>query len=303
MEKILFESLNPTVQELGRMVGEIAPTDIPVLILGESGSGKEVMALQIHRISARRSEPFQKFICSTIGPEFFESPGQIRNGENESSQNFSQSGTVFLDEISELEPACQTKLLHALPDADASPAGRHLRARIISSSRRILEEEIQAGHFREDLYYRLNEICLHLPPLRQRKEDIPGLLDFFLEKYAAQFARPKRALSSQALDKLVDHPWPGNIRQLENAAKRIVTLGDERLALSDLGSISAEPQPSTIEHEKLSLKQASRAASRRAEREMILKTLERTHWNRKRAALELQISYKALLYKLKQHSG
>lgn len=303
IEKVLVESQSPTVRELGRIVAEIAPTDVPVLVLGESGTGKEVMALQIHYLSPRCNEPIQKFTCATLGAEAFDRLLQGRNGEGGLSHKFTNTGTIYLDEIGELDPACQTKLLHALPDGDMSRDGHCLGARVISSSSRNLEGEIQAEHFREDLFYRLNEFCLRLPPLRHRKEDIPALLDFFLEKYAAQFARPKHAVSSPALDKLVNYSWPGNIRQLENVAKRIIALGEERLALEDLVPLATEPQSLASENERLSLKQASRAASRQAERELILRTLDRTHWNRKRAALELQISYKALLYKLKQHSG
>jgi DNA-binding NtrC family response regulator len=185
-------------------------------------------------------------------------------------------------------------LLYALPDGDAAVHEQWLSARLISSSRRNLEDEIRSGRLREDLYYRLNGVCLRLPPLRHRKEDIPSLVELFLTKYAALFARAKLSLSTQTLDRLTEYSWPGNIRQLENTVKKIVALGDEDLALGDSESFASESGG------RVSLKQAARAASQHTERELILKTLERTHWNRKRAARELQISYKALLYKLKQ---
>ncbi len=299
-ERFLVESKSPTVQALERVVSEIAPTEIPVLVLGESGTGKEVVALQIHRLSGRRKEPFIKLVCASLAPDTMEDFLLGKGDGNGKTQGLSGAGTVFLDEISELDLASQPKLVHVLPDGDAVPHEPRLHARVISSSRRNLEDEIRSGHFREDLYYRLNDICLRLPPLRHRKEDIPGLVDFFLAKYATQFSREKPSLGAQTMDRLVNYSWPGNIRQLENAVRKIVALGDERLAVADLGSLAAEPMRANYSGVKVSLKQASRAASHQAERELILRALERTRWNRKRAAMELQISYKALLYKLKQ---
>ncbi len=159
---------------------------------------------------------------------------------------------------------------------------------------------MRAGRFRQELYYRIDGVCLRLPPLRRRKEEIPGLVAYFLAKYAALFGRPQFSLSSQSLQILLDHSWPGNIRELENVVKKIVVVGDERIAVADLGPSRAESPSAIGVAEGASLKQAARKASREAERELILKALARTRWNRKRAAQELQISYKALLYKLKQ---
>jgi two-component system response regulator AtoC len=184
----------------------------------------------------------------------------------------------------------------------------YVSMRIISSTTRNLEEEMRNGRFREELYYRINGVNLRLPPLRQRKDDISGLLDFFLKRYASLFGRPEPHLSSPTMDLLMRHSWPGNIRELENVARKIVALGNEQLAIGDLsiGTVPkvAESTPvlsSGNGHAAArSLKEASREASRHAEREMILKQLEKTHWNRKRTARDLQISYKALLYKLKQ---
>src|SRR5574337_1224431 len=149
--------------------------------VGESGSGKEVVALRIHRLSPRRDAPFSKLVCTTLGPEGWEQPlGGIPTG----LQALADAGTIFLDEICDLDPACQPKLLHVLPDGDAVSNHHCLRARVISSTGRNLEEEIRAGRFREELYYRLNGVCLRLPPLRHRREDIPPLIDFFLMKYS-----------------------------------------------------------------------------------------------------------------------
>jgi DNA-binding NtrC family response regulator len=208
------------------------------------------------------------------------------------------AGTIFLDEISYLDPDVQSRLLHILPDGGPAIADHGLQARIISSTAQSLQEEIRQGHFRKDLYYRLNGVCLRVPPLRGRREDIPLLVEFLLIKYAAVLNRPKPSLTTQALEKLVRYHWPGNVRQLEYAMKAVVALGDGDQALQELdenefGFEEGEPQ-------ELSLKQTARAASRRAEREMILKALERTRWNRRKAARQLRISYRALLYKLKQ---
>jgi len=208
--------------------------------------------------------------------------------------------TVFFDEISELDSSCQRSLVYALPDGEARPRRGSLGARVISTTNRNLDDEMRAGRFRSELYYRINGVCLRLPPLRDRKEDIPLLVESFLTRYAAEFGRPRPSLSPRALRMLLDYSWPGNIRELENAVKKIVALGAENLALADLVAEPVETRTEVSETRSFSLKAAARAASREAEREMILEALARTRWNRKRAAQELQISYKSLLYKLKQ---
>jgi two-component system response regulator AtoC len=298
-DQYFVDSVSSVTRPLERIIVEIAPTDIPVLILGESGSGKEVTAQRIHRLSRRGNEPLAKMMCANLSVKDLD---QLLAGEKTAGtvERLCNAGTVFFDEVSDLEPACQPKLLHALRDSDTVPDDNCIRARVICSSRRNLEEEIRKGRFREELYYRLNGVCLRLPPLRRRKEDIPALVDFFLRKYSGQLGRPKPSFSSNTMSRLLDYHWPGNIRQLENAVRNIVALGDEGLALGDLELIGAELSSRAEAHQKFSLKEAARAASHQAERELILKTLQRTRWNRKRAAQELQISYKALLYKLKQ---
>jgi two-component system response regulator AtoC len=209
-------------------------------------------------------------------------------------------GSIFFDEVCDLDQVCQPKLLHLLPDGDGSAERHRLCTRVISSTGRNLEQEIRQGRFREELYYRLKGVCLRLPPLRACKEDIPALMELFLSKHAPRFGRPMPACSPKALVKLMDYSWPGNVRQLENVAKNIVALGDEKLALEELEALGSDLPARPESFEIFPLKQAARAAARQAERELILKTLNRTHWNRKRAARELQVSYKALLYKLKQ---
>jgi two-component system response regulator AtoC len=279
------------------MIRDIAPTDIPILLMGESGSGKDVVALRIHRLSRRKEGPFVKVACGAQSLSAWEGLRPASAGTAQGGNG--KAGTIFLDEVCDLDPACQPKLLQLLPDGDAGGEGGHLRPRVISATERNLEQEIRQGHFSQELLYRLKGVCLRLPPLRKCKEDIPTLLGFFLSKHAPQFGRPQPICDPKTLVKLADYSWPGNFRELENVAMNIAALGDERVALAELEAFGPEAQVRTT-NQILSLKQAARAAARQAERELILKALDHTHWNRKRAAQELQVSYKALLYKLKQ---
>ena len=290
-----LETVNSAMRDIEQVISDIAPTDIPVLLVGESGTGKDIVGLHIHRLSTRRQKPFRKLTCSSLSPEALLPAGA--NGQSRETEG--AGGTLFLDEVSDLSAAAQAQLLQALSEGEIS-AGEGLGARLICATSKNLEEQMRAGRFREELYFRMNGVCLRLPPLRHRQEDLAGLADFFLGKYAALFDRPQPSLSPQALGKLHEHHWPGNIRELENSMKKLVVLGDERMAVADLGHGTEEAHPQGNGSSGISLKEAARAASRQAERELILKVLGRTRWNRKRAALELKISYKALLYKLKQ---
>lgn len=292
------ESSNTAMRAIERVVSDIAPTGIPVLITGESGTGKEVMALRIHRLSQQQAGAFNKVSCASLSLDSLS--GALKNGSNGHGGNgLRHPGTLFLDEISELDPACQPRLLSAIVDSEAEGNGAKPGARLISSTCRNLEEEMRAGRFREELYFRINGVCLRLPPLRHRKEDIPALLDAFLDKYAREFDRSIPRVPAWVLERMEEYAWRGNIRELENVARKMVALGDMQMALADLPGNGSNGQHSNG-HEGISLKEASREASRLAERELILKVLARTRWNRKRAAQELKISYKALLYKLKQ---
>ena len=269
--------------------------------MGESGTGKGAVALHIHRRSQRRNEPFTKIVCGALTPESFETLRRDLERDN-GHERTPGIGTLFLDEIFELAPPCQASLLHAFPDGEMTPRAHGLSTRVISATGRTpegLEEALRQGGLRKDLFYRLNGVCLRLPPLRERKEDIPGLVEFLLRKDSSLIGRPQPSLSSQALQTLQEYSWPGNIRELENIVKRIVVLGNDS-PVSDLRSLVTGTRYLNGDTEKLSLKQAARTASRQAEKELILKVLTRTHWNRKRAAMQLQISYKALLYKLRQ---
>jgi two-component system response regulator AtoC len=298
--------VSAAARSLERMLADIAPTDIPVLLVGGSGTGKEALAQEIHRLSRRHKETFLRCNCAGVTAESL--LAHLATGQNNGGENaLANGGTVFLDEVDQLDLTSQTRLLHLLPDGDRLPPGRALGARVISAATGNLAEALRAGSFREELYYRLNGVCLRLPLLSQRKEDIPALADFFLRKYAALFDRPVLQLDPKAMNLLLQYSWPGNVRELENVARKIMALGDAQLALSDLMTgttpVAAEPAARPVAARKgsngRSLKESAREASRKVEREMILNTLERTRWNRKRSALELQISYKALLYKMK----
>jgi two-component system response regulator AtoC len=302
-DQYFVEAISPAMRSLEQIIANVAATDFPLLVMGESGTGKGAVALHIHRRSQRRNRPFTKIVCGALTPELFETLRQDLERDN-GHDGASGIGTLFLDEIFELAPPCQASLLHAFPDGEMISRTCSLSTRVISATGRTpegLEEALHQGSLRKDLFYRLNGVCLRLPPLRERKEDIPGLVEFLLRKDSSLIGRPQPSLSSQALQTLQEYSWPGNIRELENIVKRIVVLGNDS-PVSDLRSMVTGTRYLSGDTEKLSLKQTARTASRQAEKELILKVLTRTHWNRKRAAMQLQISYKALLYKLRQMS-
>ena len=292
--------MSPAMHTLETVVAEIAPTNIPVLFAGESGTGKAMFAQRVHRLSSRCDQPLVSIICAAVNPAQLATDLGLAVNGNGNGRAEDTPGTVIFDEIGELDAACQRTLLYALPDGDGNLRRGTLEARVISTTSRNLDDEMRAGRFRAELYYRVNGVCLRLPPLRDRREDIPILVEYFLSKHAAQLGRTRPSLSPRTLRMLLDHSWPGNIRELENVVKKIVALGDAQLAVAELAAVSAPPLPEVRERRGHSLKAAARAASREAERELILQALGHNRWNRKRAAQELQISYKSLLYKLKQ---
>ncbi len=294
-------SISPSMRHVEAMIANIAATDFPVLVMGESGSGKEAVALHIHRRSHRSHEPFIKIVCGALSSKSLEALRRDAEGENGHSGKVS-IGTLFLDEIADLAHSSQAILLQSFPDGEIIPQGHFLSARIISSTSRSPEEiehALERGSLRKDLFYRLNGVRLRLPSLCQRKEDVRALVEYFLKKNSAALGRPQPLLSPEAYQIMDQYSWPGNIRELENVVRRIVALGSDS-PVADLGIPAMAPDDFQDNHEKLSLKRTAREASRHAEKELILKVLEKTHWNRKRAAQQLQISYKALLYKLRQ---
>jgi two-component system, NtrC family, response regulator AtoC len=297
MRMDFIEGVSASTRSVEAVMREVAQSEVPVLLLAEHGAGKKATARRVHDLSQRGGRSFRVISCATLESD--------KLGDTGGEAGLPGAGTVFLEEVADLKAAGQAWLLQALTHGKGSEI--HSRsagvtsgsARVICGSSRDLEEEVKAGNLREDLYYRISGVCLRLPPLRQRREDIPVLMEHFLWKYGQDFHRPVPALSPETQRLFEEYSWPGNVRELENAAKAIVALGDETVAMGGLRAMLLRPDLGS-NGSRVSLKQASRAASREVEKEIILRVLTRTRWNRRRAAAELQISYKALLYKLKQ---
>lgn len=282
------EGVSANMRPVEAMIRELAKSDVSVLVLAEQGAGKHATAQRIHEMSRRKDQPFRWLRCATL------------RASDLGREILSSGGTLYLDELADLRTDFQARLLEALPQMPGGDADDLGRPRLICGSAQDLEVSVKRGRLREDFYYRISGICLRLPPLRQRKEDIPFLMGHFLRKYARDFRRDVPDLSAETLRLFLDYAWPGNLRELEDAARVLVALGDEHTALGGLRAVLSKPELVNNNDGDLSLKAASRAASREAEKELILTTLTRTRWNRRRAAAELKISYKALLYKLKQ---
>ena len=289
--------IGASMQALNDMAGEIAPTDIPVLVIGESGTGKDAYARLIHRLSPQHQTQFCKINCASFDPGHVS--GQLRASRQQSSLAVA-SGILYLDNVQELDMASQRVLLSLLPDGETSRLNDEISMRLVSSTATNLESEVESGRFRRELYFRLNGACLRLPPLRDRIEDVPAFAEYFLNKYSHALKKPAPLLNDETIHTLSAYRWPGNIRELENLARKMVVFGDPQIALKDLAASSAAKSNFDPATRGTSLKIAARAASEKAERELILQALERTHWNRKRAARELQVSYKSLLCKIKQ---
>lgn len=305
------------MREVQRIIDQVADTDITVLIRGESGTGKELVARELCIRSARRDKPFVKVNCAAIPSELLESElfgfekGSFTGAisRKPGKFEFANHGTIFLDEISEMHPTLQAKLLHVLQDREFSRLGGDedvsVDVRVITATNRQIEKELQNGTFREDLYYRINVVSIHLPPLRDRREDISELSDYFLRKYSSIFDKRYQSLSPATQNALFAYNWPGNVRELENLIKKIVVFENEEYALQslDTGLISTTtsvPVGEAGANGRVSLKKIGKLAAQEAEKQLILKTLLETRWNRKKAADLLEISYKALLYKIKQ---
>ena len=307
---------SPKIQQVIRMIERVAQTDIPVLICGESGSGKDVVARLLHSNSARATKPFLKVNCAAIPHELLESElfghergsftgaHQLKQGKFE----LADTGTVYLDELGEMPIDIQPKLLQVLQDKEFSRIGGHqeiaIDVRFISSTNLPLERLLAEDKFREDLYYRLNVVTIQLPPLRERREDIAAISSFLIEKHSTALKVGDFDLPGNILQIFMQYDWPGNVRELENMVRRLLATGDESVILEIAPSRYEELGPAFPPSNRddlaiLSLKDAARFAARQAEKEMLLRALKRTNWNRRRAAQLLQISYKAMLYKLK----
>ncbi len=312
-----------SLAEVRSLLDRIADTDVTVLIQGESGVGKEVVARAVHESSGRADAAFVKVNCAALPGELLESElfgyekGAFTGATQRKPGKFEQAdgGTIFLDEIGEMSPAAQAKLLHVLQDGSFSRLGGNseisVDVRIVSATNRPLEELSRSGGFREDLFFRLNVVSVRIPPLRDRRDEIDGLIRHFLDRYSARYDRPRPELSP-ALRSLIDrYAFPGNIRELENWIKRTVVLGSEEPILRDLvegeaGQVRRQRNFLDLLEEveetagDVPLKEVGRRASRQAEREAIEQVLFHTGWNRKQAAKLLGVSYKTLLQKIRE---
>jgi DNA-binding NtrC family response regulator len=319
-EETFFVAASANMRKLRSQAALVANVDIPVLMLGESGTGKEVMARLIHKLSPRAHRTFLKVNCAAVPADLLESElfgyeaGAFTGATHAKPGKFElcNKGTILLDEIGEMPPSLQAKLLHVLQDQQFSRLGSRsvvkVDVRILAATNINIPEALATKRLREDLYYRLNAFTLHIPPLRERREEIPILLKHFMTQLSEQYARPPLPFSAELLQACANYPWPGNLRELGNFVKRYLVLGDEKLAINELkprtdgSGAEFEPVVSRNGSEAAGgLKSLARSAKDGAEAEAIAKALDETNWNRKQAAALLQISYKALLYKIRQY--
>ncbi len=313
-ESIIFGKTS-TMQQLQQRVEKVAAANVPVLIQGESGTGKEVLAKYIHARSPWNSGPFVKVNCPAIPGTLLESElfGYERGaftgayGSKPGRVEMANRGTLFLDEISELDPSLQAKLLQLLQDGQFCRIGgqeeTRVEVRLLCATNHQLEQQIETGAFRQDLFYRINVVNIHLPPLRERRADIPDLVEYFLAVYNERFGCSAGPVSDHLMSLMQNYGWPGNIRQLENLIKRYVILGSEEAVSNEL--LEVEPTytlPEIDVEGSIPFKKLTRQAIRELERKIIIKALQANRWNRKQTAKALNISYRALLYKIRQVS-
>ncbi len=319
---------DPKMQEVREIIEQVADTDITVLVRGESGTGKELVARALHRLSGRADRPFVKVNCAALPSELLESElfgfekGAFTGAQRRKLGKFEYAnhGTIFLDEISEMHPSLQAKLLQVLQDGEFSRLGGEsdvrVDTRVIAATNRNLETAVTDGSFREDLFYRLNVVTVQLPPLRDRTDAIPLLVEHFLDMYNRQYGKDLKHLAPATVEVFRAHQWPGNVRELENMVKRMVVLGNESTVLEEIAhrtatALAANGASPSLDLEALGvdlsdakgvdLKAIAKRAAQIAEKRVIEKVLDQTRWNRKEAAERLQISYKALLYKMKDN--
>ena len=317
----LFQN-SKRMREVQAIVEQVADTDITVLVQGESGTGKDVVARSLYTLSNRRNKPFVKVNCAALPEPLLESEmfgyekGAFTDASSQKQGKFelADGGTIFLDEIGEMATPLQAKLLQVLQDKQFARLGGkedvRVDVRVIAATNQNLAENVARGAFREDLYYRLNVVNIRVAPLRDRKEEIPVLVEYFGKKFTEEFKKPAPRLSNELLELFQQYPWPGNVRELENCIKKIVILSNDQAVCDELRKKLKEAPPEdgaegslsdwmTKDQTRFSLKEFSKEAIRRAEREIIGRVLNDTCWNRKETAERLNISYKALLYKMK----
>jgi DNA-binding NtrC family response regulator len=305
------------MREIESQCALVAPTDLPVLILGESGTGKEIVAKFIHKMSARSRYDFLKVNCAAMPLDLLESElfgyeqGAFTGAVKSKPGKFEMCnhGTIFLDEIGEMPGALQAKLLHVLQDGSFSRLGGRVDirvdVRVIAATNIDIKSAIAQKHFREDLYYRLNGFGVCIPPLRERLDEIPTLADYFMRKHCSRYRRDPLPISALMMQALSNYPWPGNLRELETTIKRYLVFQNERVIINELVPIESA-EATSVATESLSsrggLKRLVRGVKGNTESAVIAQALDEMGWNRKAAACQLQISYKALLYKIKQYN-
>ena len=312
-----FVMASPAMRKLRAQVGQVAKIDVPVFILGESGTGKEVIAKLVHNLSPRALRPFLKVNCAAIPAELLESElfghergaftGAVRSkpGKFEACNH----GTLFLDEIAEMPPALQAKLLHVLQDQEFSRLGSCSRlkvnVRVLAATNVNIKEAIATKTFREDLYYRISTFVFSIPPLRDRRDDIPVLLSRYLKHHADRLHLPARKISNELWERCLSYDWPGNVRELENFTKRYLICGEDETAVppASHGPKNGFQQGLAGEADSApgDFKFHMREVRNTAEASAISLALEQTNWNRKQAAKRLTISYKSLLSKIRQY--
>ncbi len=319
--ELIFSS--PKMEQLHHTILQIADTRVPVLIQGETGVGKDIIARLIHQKSNLRDKPFVKVNCAAVPGELVESElFGFRKGaftgahtDRPGRFEFANGGTIFLDEIGEFSSSIQAKLLQVLQDGRFRRLGSNreteVNVRVIAATNRKLEEALKDGTFRQDLYYRLNVVNLDVPPLRRRAEEIPLFCQHFMKKFSSQYNGNVTELPPELEELFSRYPWPGNVRELENLIKRYIVLGDAesiqtelegKMAREELDEINEIAESYLRENKAgLDLKEVRRRATMVAERTMIRKTLRKTHWNRWKAAKELKVSYKTLLTKIDKY--
>jgi two-component system response regulator AtoC len=311
-----FVRSSKRMRDLEAQAALVARADIPLLILGESGTGKEILALYTHMMSARSQHIFLKVNCAAVPADLLESElfgyeqGAFTGAVKMKPGKFEicSGGTIFLDEIGEMPAILQAKLLQVLQDGTFSRLGSRapmkVDVRVIAATNINMKEAMANKTFREDLYYRLNGFTLSIPPLRERKEEIPVLSEYFMRKGAKRYSREPLPFSANLLHTLSEHSWPGNLRELENVINRYLVLGDEKAIVDELAPTAAYQGAAGTAAEAPSgagLKAMVKSLKGDAESTAIAQVLEGVGWNRKAAANDLQISYKALLYKIKQY--
>lgn len=294
-------------------IGQAAPTEATVLIAGESGTGKEMIANAVHFNSARREAPFVKINCAALTETLLESElfghekGAFTGAERRREGKFVQAhgGSLFLDEVSEMSKAMQVKLLRVLQEREVTRVGGSdlikVDVRVIAASNKDLKEEIQKGNFREDLFYRFNVVSLNVPPLRQRKEDIPILAQHFLELFAGRNNKIIKGFTPRAMEKILTYGWPGNIRELMNAVERAVVLSRGGILDAEEIALIMEEKASSVTTE--TQKEAQNMSLENVEKKSILDALEACDGNKSEASRRLGITRKTLRAKLQKYEA